>query len=140
MFYLGHHNGVRLFHARFEAWDYGPIIPELFYKIKYFGDRPIRDVFWHAPPATNEHQREYLAAVAKDMENDVSGRLILLTRREAGGWDSAYSGRFTRIIPDTALQNEYKIYYGTKVPPPPRAGHALVTNKCSAARTSLLDD
>ena len=39
--YLGTFDS-RLFKAEFEAWDYGPVIPEVYHRFKIFGDKYIQ--------------------------------------------------------------------------------------------------
>jgi uncharacterized phage-associated protein len=53
MYYLGRHGGP-LIREEFEAWDYGPVVPELYHHVKGFGGGPVRNVFhWIDPVAPN---------------------------------------------------------------------------------------
>src|SRR3569623_1823287 len=50
MLYMGEHAGERLVDTYFEAWDYGPVSPPLYRKVRGFGAGPIEDVFPDALP------------------------------------------------------------------------------------------
>jgi len=45
MGHMGENGGARLLASQFEAWDYGPVEPNLYHKVKFFGDGPIQDIF-----------------------------------------------------------------------------------------------
>ena len=40
--YLAEHDGTPLINEYFEAWDYGPVIPTVYYEFREYGNNPIR--------------------------------------------------------------------------------------------------
>lgn len=48
MYYMGKNNGARLVDTSFEAWDYGPVSPALYHRVKAFGSSPVQDIFYDA--------------------------------------------------------------------------------------------
>ena len=44
-----------LIHDRIEAWEYGPVIPELYHEFKHYGHNPIKTyVYEQVPPCVTE--------------------------------------------------------------------------------------
>ena len=73
MVHLGREHGP-LVHGQFEAWDYGPVHPVLYHKVKAFGARSIPNVF-HMPREVPELEAETLSeACAQLLDKIVSRR------------------------------------------------------------------
>jgi uncharacterized phage-associated protein len=108
--YAGLNHGDRLVDTTFEAWDYGPVSPDLYHKLKMFGSEPIQDVFFNALRLRDDSER-------KRILDDVCGRylavrpgkLINLTHWEGGAWAKKYEpGIRNIIITDGDIEGEYR--------------------------------
>lgn len=107
MIYMGEHNGEPLVNGNFEAWDYGPVQPDVYRKAKIFGARPIQDVFWEAAPSGSEEIR-----VLNDVSDFLLGKspaeLVAITHWDGGAWAKNYvSGRRGIVIPSADIIAEY---------------------------------
>lgn len=82
--------GRPLFPEPFEAWDYGPVVPELYRTLKKFGRGPIADIFQSdaLPPGSSEERAVHKAwNSTKDL---TAGQLVTHTHREGGAWEMFY--------------------------------------------------
>jgi uncharacterized phage-associated protein len=57
MIYMGHTAGGRLADGSFEAWDYGPVEPSVYRKVRMFGSDPISNVFFGARVFSKDDER-----------------------------------------------------------------------------------
>ena len=65
MIYLGNES-VPLIDENFEAWDYGPVIPELYQHVKGFGAKPVGNVFHSVDlPAKTSKEYSYIRRAAE---------------------------------------------------------------------------
>ena len=55
MVHLGRNNGDPLIDEKFEAWMYGPVLPNLYKIMKEFGGSPVRNRFYNVPPINNQN-------------------------------------------------------------------------------------
>ncbi len=109
MLHLGRHDGTRLVDANFEAWDYGPVEPDLYHKIKMFGSKPVDDVFFDARYFTkSDERRGTLIEVCDTLLSKRPGELVDITHWPDGAWAKYYvpGSRYIRI-PDAAIAQEY---------------------------------
>lgn len=109
MLYLGRH-GTRLANADFEAWDYGPVEPDLYHKIKMFGSSSVEDVFFDARYfKKDDERRAILIEVCDKLLHKRPGELIDITHWPDGAWARYYvpGSRYIRI-PDAAILQEYR--------------------------------
>jgi len=108
MIHLGEHDGP-LVREGFEAWNYGPVSPDLYRQVKAFGSEPVRNVFhgYASPP-------EGSAVAAMDevyaqVGNWTAGQLVRVTHRKDGAWDRTYIPGLLGIpIPNEFILQEYK--------------------------------
>lgn len=110
MLYLGTHDGEPLITENFEAWDYGPVVPELYRRVKGFGDQPVRNVF-HWIHDINSGSPEYIALreAADATENMKPGKLIAITHWKDGAWAKTYrAGERGIVIPNKLILEEYR--------------------------------
>lgn len=108
MIYLGRTGGRPLIREDFEAWDNGPVVPELYHKAKAFGSRPVRDVF--SAPTLVAGTPEYQAVLdAYNLLHDRNpGQLVGMTHRRNGAWARRYRPGAKGVkIPKQYMLEEY---------------------------------
>ncbi len=110
MIYMGRKDGKPLFEGNFEAWDYGPVEPNLYHKAKVFGSGPVQDVFRNALNFDEEDKR-------RDVMDDVTSRflkysagdLVEITHWDGGAWAKHYIPNARNVaIPDEDILVEYR--------------------------------
>lgn len=87
------------FRDEFEAWEYGPVIPEIYYKYSQFGGGPICSLF-------NAISDIFYNSEEQDLVNDIVDicaemdpwDLVDSSHVPGGPWDIAYQkGKYTKI-------------------------------------------
>ncbi|WP_040619107.1 Panacea domain-containing protein [Rhodovulum sp. PH10] len=109
MFHLAM-TGKPLINEEFEAWDYGPVVPEVYRRVRAFGSDPIRNVF-HWEPALERDTTEYQALkAAADATNGMSpASLVAFTHSPKGAWSRCYKPNVRGItIPNELILDEYR--------------------------------
>jgi uncharacterized phage-associated protein len=111
MFYLGRNGGTEaLIRENFEAWDYGPVVPELYRKVKPFGGGPVRDVFFDAQPLTDPKKETLVREACEELLGKRPGYLVALTHDKDGAWAKHYMpGVKGIVIPRKDILAEYQI-------------------------------
>lgn len=111
MLYMGTHEGERLFDGTFEAWDYGPVEPPLYHRVKQYGANAISDnIFVAARPFLPDSPRlAFLKEELPELLKFTPRELVEITHWEGGAWFKFYEqqARHTRI-PDSAIFEEYQ--------------------------------
>ena len=109
MFYLGM-TGERLADVSFEAWDYGPVAPEVYRQVRSFGSSPIKNVFFNARRfAEGSSRRKLLSDACRDLLPMKPGELVEITHWENGAWAEKYVPGVRGIkIPDNSIIQEYQ--------------------------------
>ena len=110
MIYMGRNNGRRLFEGTFQAWDYGPVEPNLYQKVKSFGSGPVLPVFHDALPfGKDDPRRKVMDDVCERFLKFTAGQLVDITHSPKGAWASHYTPRAKNVvIPDEDIYDEYK--------------------------------
>lgn len=108
MVHLGRH-GTKLIIEPIEAWDYGPVIPEIYHFLKAFGSEPVRNVFRRVPSIDeNGTEARALRDVYREFGHLSASRLVAATHRPNGAWRSVYRpGIKGNVIPTKHIQSEY---------------------------------
>jgi uncharacterized phage-associated protein len=106
MFYLGQNNEP-LFAGNFEAWDYGPVLPNVYHEVKAFGRGPISFVIGGG--SVSDHKREKMLTDAYDqLSQRTPGQLVNITHWSKGAWAKHYRpGQKGVIIPNADIRQEY---------------------------------
>lgn len=110
MYHMGKRDGARLVEANFEAWDYGPVEPRLYRKVRMFGSGYIPDVFYEARPfKVDDTRRQDLDEVCNALLPKRPGELVDITHWENGAWAKSYVPGLRGIqIPDSAIIAEFR--------------------------------
>lgn len=108
MFHLGR-TGQPLVAEGFEAWDYGPVAPELYHHVKGFGSGPVRNVFhWIDGVPVDAPEYAVLNEVADAARKASASKLVAITHAKDGAWAAYYLPGFRGIsIPDDSIAEEY---------------------------------
>lgn len=109
MFYLGRTNGEPLVSGHFEAWDYGPVHPQLYHRVKIFGRNPVQNVFVDAPDIQDGEESKIIDEAFAQLGNLGAGQLVNATHRTGGAWHINYVAHSRgNVISNTEILNEYK--------------------------------
>lgn len=108
MLHLGRH-GEPLVAENWEAWDYGPVCPELYQWAKMYGSQPVDDLFPRLEPLPRDGEKFRSVADAYEMMSKLSpGQMINVTHQHDGAWAQYYKAGHRRIvIPKSAIAREY---------------------------------
>lgn len=101
--------GVPLASREFEAWDLGPVEPDLYHKLKAYGSKDVSDIF--GVPAYEEETPEHasIRKVMHDVGNATPGKLVAVTHWAGGAWAQNYRPNVLGIrIPDADVLDEFK--------------------------------
>jgi len=109
MFHLGRTGGEPLVRGNFEAWDYGPVHPDLYHRVKIFGSDAVGDIFHGVPEMVAGAERDIVDEAHDTLSNAGPGRLVNATHRRGGAWDKHYVPGLRRcIIPNDDILTEYR--------------------------------
>jgi len=114
MVYMGRNGGEPLVDELFEAWAYGPVLPNLYRKVKIFGSQPICDVFSDVPAIEGKDEGKFLNDVCDHYLHKRAGELVAITHKDNGAWASNYEP-FIRgnLISNEDILREYQMLVGS---------------------------
>jgi len=108
MFYMGRNGGQPLVSGNFEAWDYGPVHPELYHRAKIFGSDKVKSFIFSNTPDPSGSERAILDEAFASLGHVPAGRLVNATHRKGGAWEINYKpGVRGIIIPNSDIVSEY---------------------------------
>ncbi|MEE8657917.1 DUF4065 domain-containing protein [Acetobacteraceae bacterium EV16G] len=108
MFYTGKHDGQALIDGSFEAWDYGPVSPDVYKAIAHFGRDPIQNVFADHD-SVDEYARTYLNLFNDQLMKFSAAELVGITHWKGGAWYKNYTpGEKNVLIPPEDIRTEYE--------------------------------
>ncbi|WP_134679568.1 Panacea domain-containing protein [Paracoccus ravus] len=99
-----------LFRNRIEAWQYGPVIPDLYHATKSYGGKsiPFSAVGDPDTPSTDPETRSFLQDVFEKYGHMDGITLSYLTHQSGTPWDQVYVPNVRRIeIPDELIKKHY---------------------------------
>ncbi len=93
----------------FQAWEYGPVAPNLYHRVKGFGSLPIEKmIFWEKGVVEGSTQFDLLHETMTALKNLTGAQLVSLTHWEKGAWYQRYRGGKRGIpMPDDLIKEEY---------------------------------
>lgn len=109
MVFMGNNDGEPLIRNNFEAWDYGPVVPDLYHEAKKYGSKPIRMGFYSFQDISNSPEEAELVRACERLLSKSPSRLVDFTHRPGGAWDRNYiPGARGVIIPNQHILEEYR--------------------------------
>jgi uncharacterized phage-associated protein len=124
--------GKPLFSANFEAWDWGPVVPEIYRKYKCCGDSPIAatdDDF--DPDIISPELQDLLAEVSVKYEGFSTSELVKLSHRRGSPW---FNTPQNEVIPLTDITDWFK-----RGVPPLKTANDLLKERGVISREATLD-
>lgn len=118
LIYLSHmvfygQEGAPLVRGSFEAWDYGPVHPELYHYVKAFGDKPVMNVFKYLGEIKDEKKRKIIDDAYRALGELPTWKLVDITHKPDGAWATNYrKGNRNNVISDEDILREYATYGG----------------------------
>jgi len=107
MIWLGE-NGTPLIDAEFEAWDYGPVVAEVYHKLKCFGSRPVGNIFRRIPDIKDDRVAAFLNDAIDHLGHKSGAELVAISHWEKGAWAKNYHpGKRNVLIPREDILEEY---------------------------------
>lgn len=101
--------GQPLVKGRCEAWDYGPVFPDLYHRLKVFGAEPVKNILHSVPELPDGPEKSTLDEVLDHLLPLKPGQLVAITHRKDGAWDRHYKPGIRGIdIPDQDILSEYQ--------------------------------
>ena len=108
MIALGQSEGKSPFVAeRFQAWDYGPVLPGAYHRAKIFGDKSIKPFVFKSRGPIEEWEPVF-AQTLGEFGDLTSAQLVAESHWKGGAWAEYYrSGSLGIDIPNDAILREY---------------------------------
>jgi uncharacterized phage-associated protein len=102
--------GMRLIDTTFQAWELGPVSPEVYKVTRVFGSDAVKNVFHSISDAVNPLDADLYETVSK-MSGKTPGELVAITHRTGGAWALYFRpGVFGVRIPDAAIDAEAETF------------------------------
>lgn len=99
-----------LFDDPVEAWQYGPVIRDIYFAVKHFKGSPISArIFDGVNENIPEHAKEVIATVMKLYGGMSAMQLSTITHREGTPWSDTQKKLFkNKVIPNELIMKHYK--------------------------------
>lgn len=100
--------GVPLFDDTIEAWEHGPVVPEVYSAYKEYTDRPIENYDASALVEVTPEAEEILYGVARKYGRYTASALRNMTHVVGSPWAQVYQGNHMHIeIPLSSIQSYF---------------------------------
>ena len=117
MVYMGRNNGEPLIDELFEAWDYGPVLPSLYQRVKIFSNQPISDIFSEVELIEGTREAMVIEEACRHYLHKRAADLVTITHRDNGAWARNYDPPYcSNQIPNADILNEYRSAVQTNPP------------------------
>jgi uncharacterized phage-associated protein len=91
----------------FQAWDYGPVIPQIYHKLKIYGAKPVQNIFRSVNiEVVDDEDRKFLESFVHSLDNVSAARLVHATHRPGGAWSKCYQAGGSVPIPNKLIFEE----------------------------------
>lgn len=86
------------------AWQYGPVVPSVYFQFKRFGSKVIDDKKQVQLDAESEQIIQDIVSVLGDYSGP---QLVELTHRQGSPWTQVWDGTSNTMIPDSIIEHHY---------------------------------
>ena len=108
MAHLASYEGEPLIFGNFEAWDLGPVHPQLYHAVKKFGADPVQDVFQSILGMEDGDTAKLVDDVVRHLSDNTT-RLVSITHWDKGAWAKHYiPGNNRIVIPNEDILQEWE--------------------------------
>lgn len=112
LLYLSHmmHLGMYdrpLVDGEFQAWNLGPVHPELYQKVKAYGAGPIAYISRDEVFPDGSSERTAIDSVLRQMKGKRPSALVALTHQNIGAWAKHYYPGINFTIPNADIKREF---------------------------------
>lgn len=97
--------GSPCFNEEIEAWDFGPVVPEVYHEYKYFGNSNIV-LSDRVPPFINERDENRIREMVDEGTRYSASDLVRITHNQAP-WRNAYRRYYNNIISKEAIRDYF---------------------------------
>lgn len=99
-------NGAPLINDRIEAWQYGPVVPILYHKIKGFRSSPVRNPIPDGDTPLSDAETRLIDSVFATYGRYSGGQLSAMTHQPGTPWATAWEhGRNSEITNDMIAEH-----------------------------------
>lgn len=87
------------------AWQYGPVVPSVYFRFKGYG----ASVITERMDTQLDDDSEAIVCDVVSKLGDLSGpQLVELTHRDGSPWHQVWDGTQNKVIPDSVIQSHYQ--------------------------------
>lgn len=109
MVHLGR-TGLPLINGHFEAWEYGPVEPEVYRRARIFGRDPVGNIFHLVGDVAGGSEAAAIDDVFSAYGQALPGQLVAMTHQNHGAWAQYYRQGVRGIrIPNEAILQEFRV-------------------------------
>jgi uncharacterized phage-associated protein len=100
-------NGIPCFSEAIEAWDFGPVVPEVYHAFKIFGSADIPGVICRgAETAIRRADRQIINEMVDECAEYSASSLVQITHNQ-DPWKNAYRKGYNNIISNSSIQSYF---------------------------------
>jgi len=110
-YHLAFREGRSLINEEVQAWQYGPVIPELYHETKSFRSSPVTSISPRFGEQLTSDQQEVVDAVFDAYKSYSAVQLSDITHRPNTPWSQTWQsggGRRNLVIPTELIHEHYK--------------------------------
>lgn len=108
MIYSGKNHRPLIDDECFQAWNYGPVLPNVYRRGSTFGAGPIKNIFHSVSDIADGDEATMISDVVKKFAPIPAFKLVELTHDHKGAWARCFSdGARSVDIPQSAIVEEY---------------------------------
>lgn len=101
--------GCDLLSEEVEAWQYGPVIPELYHAIKHFRSGEVTALPYSGGAKLDDDQKQLVASVYDAYKALSGGQLSSLTHESGTPWHDAWTNRGKNaVIPTNQIREHFE--------------------------------